>query len=121
MLNLGDWASPDGPTRLYLAAPIPNPEALLARCRRLHALHLQRKVAVLTFSPVTLEVSLEEEFERRLGFSLRLTPGHEDAANPANLITRQEQKLAAVRAAHPSADFQTIYAKAKAEAPELFR
>ena len=51
----------------------------------------------------------------------RLTPGHEDAANPANLITRQEQKLAAVRAAHPSADFQTIYAKAKAEAPELFR
>ena len=50
----------------------------------------------------------------------RLTPGHEDAANPANLITRQEQKLAAVRAAHPSADFQTIYAKAKAEAPELF-
>ena len=51
----------------------------------------------------------------------RLTPGHEDAANPANLITRQEQKLAAVRAAHPSADFQTIYAKAKAEAPDLFR
>ena len=51
----------------------------------------------------------------------RLTPGHEVAANPANLITRQEQKLAAVRAAHPSADFQTIYAKAKAEAPELFR
>ena len=50
----------------------------------------------------------------------RLTPGNEDAANPANLITRQEQKLAAVRAAHPSADFQTIYAKAKAEAPELF-
>ena len=50
----------------------------------------------------------------------RLTPGHEVAANPANLITRQEQKLAAVRAAHPSADFQTIYAKAKAEAPELF-
>jgi phage I-like protein len=42
----------------------------------------------------------------------RLTPGHEDAASPANLITRQEQKLAAVRAAHPSADFQTIYAKA---------
>ena len=51
----------------------------------------------------------------------RLTPGHEDAANPSNLIKRQEQKLAAVRAAHPSADFQTIYAKAKAEAPELFR
>lgn len=51
----------------------------------------------------------------------RLTPGHEDAANPATLITRQEQKLAAVRAAHPSADFQSIYAKAKAEAPDLFR
>ena len=70
LLNLGDWASPDGPTRVYLAAPIPNPDALLARCRRLHALHPQRKIAVLTFAPVALEVSLEEEFERRLGFSL---------------------------------------------------
>jgi phage I-like protein len=51
----------------------------------------------------------------------RLTSGAEDAANPANLITRQEQKLAAVRATHPGADFQTIYAKAKAESPDLFR
>ena len=51
----------------------------------------------------------------------RLTPGHEDAANPASLITRQEQKLAAVRASSPGADFASIYAKAKAEAPELFR
>ncbi len=31
----------------------------------------------------------------------RLTGGAEDAANPANLLTRQEQKPAAVRAAHP--------------------
>ncbi len=51
----------------------------------------------------------------------RLTLGHEDAANPANLITRQEQKIAAIRASNPSADFQTIYAKAKAESPDLFR
>ena len=43
------------------------------------------------------------------------------AASPASLITRQEQKLAAVRATHPAADFQTIYAKAKAESPDLFR
>ena len=31
-----------------------------------------------------------------------------------------KKRFPAVRAAHPSAYFQTIYAKAKAEAPELF-
>jgi phage I-like protein len=51
----------------------------------------------------------------------RLVTGGDSAAPPALLITRQEQKLAAVRAANPGADFPTIYAKAKAEAPELFR
>lgn len=51
----------------------------------------------------------------------RLTPGGDPVADPANLTTRQEQKLAAVRASNPGADFQAIYAKAKAEAPELFR
>lgn len=51
----------------------------------------------------------------------RLTTGTDTAASPASLITRQEQKLAAVRATHPAADFQTIYAKAKAESPDLFR
>lgn len=51
----------------------------------------------------------------------RLTGGADDAANPASLLTRQEQKLAAVRATHPAADFSTIYAKAKAESPDLFR
>jgi hypothetical protein len=48
------------------------------------------------------------------------TPTHE-ASDPSHLITRQEQKLAAVRAANPGADFPSIYAKAKAESPELFR
>jgi hypothetical protein len=51
----------------------------------------------------------------------RLIPGGDSAADPSQLITRQEQKLAAVRAANPGADFPTIYAKAKAESPELFR
>jgi len=51
----------------------------------------------------------------------RLVPGADTATEPASLIARQEQKLAAVRAAHPAADFGTIYAKAKAEAPDLFR
>jgi len=51
----------------------------------------------------------------------RLTPGGDPAADPSHLITRQEQKLAAVRAANPGADFPSIYAKAKAESPELFR
>jgi len=51
----------------------------------------------------------------------RITSGAEEGANPAGLLVRQEQKLAAIRAAHPSADFSTIYAKAKVESPELFR
>ncbi len=51
----------------------------------------------------------------------RLVTDGESATAPASLYARQEQKLAAVRAAHPCADFQTIYAKAKAESPDLFR
>ncbi len=51
----------------------------------------------------------------------RVTGGPDASAEPASLLTRQEQKLAAVRAAHPAADFATIYAKAKAESPDLFR
>lgn len=51
----------------------------------------------------------------------RITGGTDEPANATNLLSRQEQKLATVRATHPSADFSTIYAKAKAEAPDLFR
>jgi len=70
LLNLGERPDPEGLIRVYLAAPVASGEDLLARCRRLHALHPKRRVAVLTFCPVALDVSLEEEFERRLGFSL---------------------------------------------------
>ena len=38
----------------------------------------------------------------------------------ANISAQQEQKLAAVRAANPAADFATAYAKAKAENSSLF-
>lgn len=51
----------------------------------------------------------------------RITSGAEEGANPVGLLARQEQKLAAIRAAHPNADFSNIYAKAKAESPDLFR
>ncbi len=51
----------------------------------------------------------------------RVVPeGTDTPAGSASLLVRQEQKLAAVRAAHPGADFSTIYAKAKSESPELF-
>ena len=33
----------------------------------------------------------------------------------------QQKKLAEVRAANPQADFQTVFAKAQTEAPDLFR
>jgi phage I-like protein len=45
----------------------------------------------------------------------------EHPSGPASALSRQEQKIAAIRAAYPSADFATIYAKAKAEDPDLFR
>jgi len=51
----------------------------------------------------------------------RITSGTEEATNPSGLLARQEQKLASIRAAHSAADFSTIYAKAKAESPDLFR
>lgn len=51
----------------------------------------------------------------------RVISGTEDPSQPTSLLSRQEQKLAAVRATHPTADFSTIYARAKAEAPDLFR
>ena len=70
LLNLGERPDSEVAVRVYLAAPITSGEDLLARCRRLHALHPTRRIDVLTFCPVALDVSLEEEFERRLGFSL---------------------------------------------------
>jgi hypothetical protein len=36
-------------------------------------------------------------------------------------LKAQEQKIAEIRAAHPNLDFQSIYAKAKADNPNLFR
>ena len=71
LLNLGERPDSEVAVRVYLAAPITSGEDLLARCRRLHALHPTRRIDVLTFCPVALDVSLEEEFERRLGFLAR--------------------------------------------------
>ena len=51
----------------------------------------------------------------------RLTTGAEEPGQVGSLLVRQEQKLAAVRAANPGADFAAVYAKAKAEEPGLFR
>ena len=50
----------------------------------------------------------------------RVTEGTEGGQPAPSLLARQEQKLAAVRAANPGACFEAIYAKAKAEAPDLF-
>ncbi len=79
LLNLGERPDPTDPIRVYLAAPVASGEQLLARCRRLHSLHPSRRIAVLTFCPVALDVTLEEEFERRLGFSLQCLRDASDA------------------------------------------
>lgn len=50
----------------------------------------------------------------------RITPSEDGKARPRDLMAAQQKKLAEVRAAHPDADFATIFAKAAAEAPELF-
>lgn len=51
----------------------------------------------------------------------RITPADDFKATAGSQITRQEAAFAAIRAANPTADFQTIYSKAKAENPDLFR
>jgi phage I-like protein len=50
----------------------------------------------------------------------RITPSDDGKARPRDLMAAQQKKLAEVRAAQPEADFATIFAKAAAEAPELF-
>lgn len=70
LLPLGERPDPAGPVRVYLAAPVASGEDLLARCRRLHALHPKRRVAVLTFCAVAMDVTLEEELAGRLSFTL---------------------------------------------------
>ncbi|AKC83349.1 hypothetical protein IMCC26134_12210 [Verrucomicrobia bacterium IMCC26134] len=68
LLRLGDHATLPGRPSFYLAAPVTDPEAFVARCRRLHHLHPSRAVIVLTFGNVSLDVSLQEEFDRDLRF-----------------------------------------------------
>lgn len=70
LLPLGERPDPAGPVRVYLAAPVASGDDLLARCRRLHALHPKRRVAILTFCAVAMDVTLEEEFDGRLSFTL---------------------------------------------------
>jgi hypothetical protein len=36
-------------------------------------------------------------------------------------VSLQKKKLAEVQAANPQADFQTVFAKAQTDAPDLFR
>ena len=70
LLPLGERPASGGAIRVYLAAPVANGEDLLVRCRRLNALHPDRRVTILTFCPVALDVKLEEEFGGRLDFQL---------------------------------------------------
>lgn len=51
----------------------------------------------------------------------KVTDGADPRAGALDQMKQQQQKLAAVRAANPTADFQTIFAKAQSEAPDLFR
>lgn len=118
LLNLGERPDPAGPIRVYLAAPVAGGEDLLARCRRLHAVHSSRRIAVLTFCPVTLDVSLEEEFEHHRGFTLHclrdahdapswapIWPGHTTPAVPLEasdyVFRRSDDSWQIVFAGHP--------------------
>ena len=50
-----------------------------------------------------------------------VTAGEQPATGLRDKMGLQSQKLAEIQAAHPQADFQTIFAKAQTEAPDLFR
>lgn len=50
-----------------------------------------------------------------------ITGGADPKTGLLDKMQLQQKKLAEVRAAHPQADFQTIFAKAQTEAPDLFR
>ena len=51
----------------------------------------------------------------------KVTDGEDPKSGLLDKMQLQQKKLSEVQAAHPGADFQTIFAKAQAEAPDLFR
>ena len=51
----------------------------------------------------------------------KVTDGDDPKSGLLDKMQLQQKKLAEVQAAHPGADFQTIFAKAQTEAPDLFR
>ena len=51
----------------------------------------------------------------------KVTDGDDPKSGLLDKMHLQQKKLAEVQAAHPGADFQTIFAKAQADAPDLFR
>jgi phage I-like protein len=51
----------------------------------------------------------------------KVTDGDDPKSSLLDKMQLQQKKLAEVQAAHPGADFQTIFAKAQTEAPDLFR
>jgi hypothetical protein len=51
----------------------------------------------------------------------KVTDGDDPKSGLLDKMQLQQKKLADVQAAHPQADFQTIFAKAQSEAPDLFR
>lgn len=51
----------------------------------------------------------------------KVTGGDDPRSGLLDKMQLQQKKLAEVRAANPRADFQTIFAKAQTEAPDLFR
>ena len=50
-----------------------------------------------------------------------VTEGDDPKSGLLDKMQLQQKKLAEVQAANPQADFQTIFAKSQAEAPDLFR
>lgn len=51
----------------------------------------------------------------------KVTDGDDPKSGLLDKMQLQQKKLAEVQAAHPGADFQTVFAKAQSEAPDLFR
>ena len=51
----------------------------------------------------------------------KVTDGDDPKSGLLDKMALQKKKLAEVQAANPAADFQTIFAKAQAEAPDLFQ
>lgn len=51
----------------------------------------------------------------------KITGGDDPKSGLLDKMQLQQKKLAEVQAAHPQADFQTIFSKAQSEAPDLFR